>query len=135
MNVISARKAHEFVDMVNVDNKGRITKAIVPGHKGRSYEVRIARRGGVILAQCFCKSNNSECKGNSNSICYHVGAVLLASASRLITKVKISFCNNKLNAQKLANISGKIFLLRSRQSDKQIWIVITQALAPSKLIC
>lgn len=135
MNIVSARKAHEFVNIINVDNKGRVTKAIVPGHKGRSYEVRIGRRGSVVSAKCFCKSDDSDCKGNSGGVCYHVGAALLSSASKLVPKVKVAFCNNKTDAQKLVNIAGKMFLLRSAQSGKQVWVVVAQVLDPSELVC
>lgn len=135
MNIVSARKAYEFVNVIDVDSKGRVTKAVVPGHKGRSYEVKINRKGNSVLASCHCKSDNSDCKGNSSGVCYHVGAALLLSASKLFPKVKVAFCNSKSDAQKLVNIAGKMFSLYSTQSEKQIWVVVVQVLDSSKLIC
>jgi fructose-specific component phosphotransferase system IIB-like protein len=59
---------------------------------------------------------------------------LLASAQRSRPKIKLSFCEKKIDAQKLINIAGTMFPLKSKQSGKQIWVVAVQNAKPSDLI-
>jgi fructose-specific component phosphotransferase system IIB-like protein len=40
----------------------------------------------------------------------------------------------KIDAQKLINIAGTMFPLKSKQSGKQIWVVAVQNAKPSDLI-
>jgi ribosomal protein L18E len=132
MNITSAKKAEEFVYVAKRDNNQKIKVALVPGHKGKMYQVRINRTNRGMLSQCKCK--DADCPGNKNTICYHVLATLLASAQRSRPKIKLSFCEKKIDAQKLINIAGTMFPLKSKQSGKQIWVVAVQNAKPSDLI-
>lgn len=132
MNVTSAKKAEEFVHVAERDINQKVKVALVPGHKGKMYQVRINRTSRGMLSQCKCK--DVDCLGNKNTICYHVLATLLASAQRSRPKIKLSFCERKIDAQKLVNIAGTMFPLKSKQSGKQIWVVAVQNANPSDLI-
>jgi hypothetical protein len=133
MNLTSARKVAEFVNITKTDEYNRVTEAIVPGHGSKSYTVKIKRTSrGKMTATCIC-SDGSDCPGSKNSICYHSLAALISSAAR--AKVRLSFCSSKTNAQNLANIAGKQFSLTSKQSGKQVWVVAAQEIDPNMLIC
>ncbi len=125
MNIISAKRAAEFANIQKMDSRGRVTHALVPGHKGAWYEVLIRRymQDGVqvIATQCTCIKDKSPCKGNANNICYHSLAAILAGAEK--TKVKVSFCKTKEAAEKLANIGGTSHIVQSLQSQKTIWMI------------
>jgi hypothetical protein len=136
MNVKSARRAQEFVNIAESDSLNRVTRAIVPGHNGKSYEVRIARttRGGM-LSTCKCQPSGEDCPGSKNTICYHVLAALISSGTKLKPKVRLSFCETKEAAQALVNIAGRMFPLKSKQSGKQVWAVAVQDIDPNELLC
>jgi cysteine sulfinate desulfinase/cysteine desulfurase-like protein len=136
MNVRSARRAAEFVNIMESDALNRVTCAAVPGHNGKTYEVRIARttRGGM-LSTCKCQVDGSDCPGSKNNMCYHVLAALVSSAARLKPKVRLSFCETKEAAQALVNIAGRMFPLKSKQSSKQVWAVAVQDIDPNELLC
>jgi uncharacterized Zn finger protein len=134
MNVTSARRVAEFVNINEKDDFNRATSALVPGHKGKVYEVKIQRTSsGRMLSSCKCGGKN--CPGSENAICYHVLATLIASASNLKPKVRLSFCETKEAAQALVNIAGRKFSLKSKQSGKQVWVVAVQDADPKELIC
>lgn len=136
MNVKSARRAQEFVSITTTDTLNCVTSASVPGHNGKIYEVKIARtsRGGM-LSTCKCQLDGSDCPGSKNTICYHVLAVLIASAGKLKPKVRLSFCDTKEAAQALVNIAGRMFPLKSKVSGKQVWAVAVQDVNPNDLLC
>jgi hypothetical protein len=125
MNITSAKRAAEFANIQKSDGRGRVTCALVPGHKGTWYEVLIRRfiQDGVqvIATQCTCTRDKQPCKGNTNQICYHSLAAILAGAEK--TKVKVAFCKNKEAADKLANIGGTRHVVQSLQSQKMCWMV------------
>jgi hypothetical protein len=136
MNVKSARRVAEFVNIIEADTLNRVTCASVPGHNGKTYEVRIARtsRGGM-LSTCKCQADGGDCPGSKNAICYHVLAALVSSGARLNPKVRVAFCETKDAAQALVNIAGRMFPLKSKQSGKQIWAVAVQDIDPKQLLC
>jgi hypothetical protein len=125
MNTSSAKRVVEFVNIQKTDSRGRVTHALVPGHKGVWYEVLIRRHiqdgTQVITTQCTCMKDKSPCKGNLNKICYHSLAAIMAGAEK--TKVRVSFCETKEAAGKLANIGGKQYIVQSLQSQKAIWMI------------
>jgi hypothetical protein len=125
MNIISAKRASEFANIHKTDSRGRVTHALVPGHRGAWYEVLVRRsiQNGVqvIATQCTCTKDKQPCKGNSNQICYHSLAAIMAGADK--TKVKVAFCKTDKAAQKLANIGGVQYVVQSLQSHKTCWMV------------
>lgn len=126
MNIASAKRASEFVNIQKMDKRGRVTVALVPGHKGAWYKVIVSRKsikGSQIMAtKCECITDKAPCKGNSNKLCYHSLAAIMASANK--TKTKVSFCNTQKSASKLTNMGGSIFVVKSAQSDKEAWVVV-----------
>lgn len=136
MNIKSARRAQEFVNITTADNLNRVTTALVPGHNGKIYEVNISRtsRGGMV-STCKCQADGNDCPGSKNVICYHVLAALISSAAKLKPKVRLSFCDTKEAAQALVNMAGRMFPLKSKQSGKQVWAVAVQDVDPNELLC
>jgi hypothetical protein len=133
MNIISAKRASEFVNIQKTDSRGRVTQALVPGHRGVFYQVLVTRHNhdGVetISTHCTYAKDKLPCKGNSNNICYHSIAAIMAGADK--TKVKVSFCNTKEAAEKLGNIGGIFYSFRSLQSKKTVWLIAKDLLEVS----
>lgn len=136
MNTESARSASEFTNILKTDNRGRLLTALVPGHNGKVYEVSLKRfvKNGIqgIGTKCVCHSDNVDCKGNANQICYHSLAAILAGANKI--KVKVAFCKTKEDADKLSNIGGDTYLLESVQSQKEAWMSVKD-LTASTMVC
>lgn len=124
MNIVSARRVAEFVNIQKTDARGRVTRAIIPGHKGVWYEVLIRRSMKdsvqVISTTCTCTKDKTPCKGNENQICYHSLAAIMAGAEK--TKVRVSFCKSREAAEKLAHMGGTSHIVQSIQSQKEIWM-------------
>lgn len=133
MNITSAKRASEFVNIQKTDSRGRVTHALVPGHRGVFYQVLITRHNNdgveTISTHCTCTKDKTPCKGNSNNICYHSLAAIMAGAEQ--TKVKVSFCNTKEAAAKLGNIGGIFYAFRSLQSKKTAWMIAKDLLEVS----
>ena len=133
MNIVSAKRAAEFANIQKTDSRNRVTHALVPGHKGAWYEVLIRRymQDGVqvIATQCICTKDKAPCKGNANNLCYHSLAAIIAGAEK--TKVRVSFCKDKEAADKLVNIGGTSHIVRSIQSEKEIWMIAKDLIAAS----
>lgn len=124
MNIISARRAAEFTNILKTDSRGRVTAALVPGHNGKLYDVLVVRskKDGiqVIGTQCVCRGDKSPCKGNANQLCYHSLAAILAGAEK--TGVRVAFCKSQKAADKLSNIGGSTYIIYSAQSQKHVWM-------------
>ena len=125
MNIVSAKRASEFTNIQKTDSRGRVTHALVPGHKGVWYEVLIKRytKGGTqfVSTQCTCTKDMKPCKGNLNNICYHSLAAIIAGAEK--TNVRVSFCETKDAAEKLTHIGGTSYVVHSLQSKKAAWMI------------
>lgn len=132
MNINSAKRAEEFVNILRADKKGRITRATVPGHKGKMYAVTIRRSRGVMTSTCV--TGGEECQGNKHNLCYHTIAALLASGNRGVPKVKLAFCDTEEHAQNLANLGGRYFPLRSAQSGKEAWVVASLVESTTEMV-
>lgn len=136
MNTVSAKRASEFVNIQKIDSRGRLIKALVPGHRGVWYEVTLSRRlkDGVqmISTQCLSVKDKLPCKGNANKICYHSLAAIMAGADK--NKVKVSFCKDKESADKLVNMGGTSHIVQSIQSEQVVWMT-AKDLIPAPMPC
>jgi hypothetical protein len=123
MNITSARNVSEFVHVLARDGEGRPTRFLVPGHKGRQYEVSFDRNGG-LQAWCFRIDDESgdPCKGNAHCTCYHVLASCLVAAEK--QGKELSWCESQADAERLARIEGKVFTVKSAQSGKVAYGVV-----------
>jgi len=115
MNKRLARQAAAFV------YQRKPNEWLVQGRQGRKYHVKrhslsyscYLRQAGKLLRPCH---------GNSFSICYHVGAAIIASAKEKGNAV--AFCENLSAAERLSRLGGKIFEVKSAQSGKRIFLVV-----------
>jgi len=125
MNITSARNVSEFVHVLAKDSEGRPTHLLVPGHEGRKYSVTLKRNGG-LSAHCFqiVSSTSASCKGSSHCICYHVLAACIVSASE--QGKELSWCESQADAERLSNIEGKVFTVRSSQSGEMAYGVVRE---------
>ncbi len=97
----------------------------VPGSRGKQYLVT-HRSGETARMRCDLDTGYGllDCRGNSNGhICKHVLSTLIFRAKK--SKHNISFCTNKRDAQRLANlVGGQKFLIRSAQNRGKVWVVV-----------
>ena len=136
MNIVSARNASEFVHVLDRDSKDRPTRLLVPGHEGRQYEV-ILERNSILEAECHTPTSHIDgftvksaasgelfvvCKGNQHSICYHVLAAAIHTASE--QGKELSWCETEQDAKRLARLAGKVFTVKSAQSGKLAYGVV-----------
>lgn len=126
MNIQSARKVAEFVQVLKSDDEDRPYLFLVPGHQGRRYQVELERNGG-LRAHCRCMTSappGQYCKGNFHTVCYHIGAACLVAAE---TQGKVlSWCDNEDDAERLARVGGEVFAVRSAQSGTSAWGVVRE---------
>ncbi len=97
----------------------------VPGSQGKQYLIT-HRSGERVRMRCDFDTGHGllDCKGNSNGhICCHVLSTLIFRAKK--AGFKISFCEGKRDAQRLANlVHGQKYLIRSAQAKGKIWAVV-----------
>ncbi len=96
----------------------------VPGSQGKQYLIT-HRSGEKARMRCDLNTGHGlqDCKGNVNGhVCRHILTVLIFRAKA--AGYKISFCESKNDAQRLANlIHGQKYLIRSAQAKGKIWAV------------
>ena len=81
-----AERVQEWVHPVALTKTGKIARCLVPGHGGRQYTVSLEREAGTIRVQCVQANDQTPCKGNHHSLCYHaLGSVLYAIRTQGLT--------------------------------------------------
>lgn len=129
VNIQSARNVAEFVHVLARDSEGRPTLFNVPGHEGRQYKIELKRNGGL---QATCRQFDRRgyyqtvCKGNQHCVCYHVLASCTVAASE--QGKELSWCESQQDAERLSNIEGKVFTVKSSQSGKLAYGVVRNGL-------
>jgi len=97
---------------------------LVPGSHGRRYVVY--RRKGTTQFECHRDLGGhgmEACPGNSNgTVCYHVMAAIIAAARE--KGQWVSFCEKQEDAERLANLGGKVWPIFSAQGKGQLWLVV-----------
>ena len=128
MNMTSARKVAEFVNLCDFDEKNRVVTALVPGHQSNWYNVPFERltinNEKIIKVHCSNHETGEQCKGNLSSICYHCIAALIHAAGK--KGFSLSFCSKQDKAEKLLRLDGCIVPIISALSQKKQWIVYTK---------
>ena len=124
MNVKSARNAKEFIKVIGRDDRGRITKAIVPGHEARQYTVTV-NRGKTVTCHCVLNQQQvgddiHECIGNKGkAICYHCLAVLMLAGEEIQAEVVETDWEARRKVNELRGKSVQVF---SAQGTGTVWM-------------
>lgn len=135
MNLKDAEKAKDFSEIIGLDEQGRPSKVIVPGHRGQHYYVCIEREGfEMTLTCCRCKgkdmktgyyvASDEACEGNSHKhICFHCLAALMYIADQ--KKGTIRFVPDEVLGRKQAGIDKGIFVtIMSGQGSGVTWAIM-----------
>lgn len=119
MNTTDAKSVAGFVGVDRVVG-GVPVSLSVPGHDGRHYKVEL-ERDRVLSYWC-------DCKGASHSVCYHgLAAAIKAATEKGYT---LTWTQNKANAQRLANLGGRVISLTSSRSKVRAWGVLRGEVSP-----
>lgn len=114
-----------LVSITKRDKDGKAKVLVVPGTKGKQYQV-ILRRSGTWTVECSLITPAGEvaCKGNSNGyICYHSLAAIFTAAKECRCCVKV--IESRDGADRLARLGGTVYELRSYQGTGRLWLVVT----------
>ena len=119
MNTSEAKQVAGFVGVDRVVGGVPISLS-VPGHDGHRYTVEL-ERDGVLSYWCGCK-------GASHSVCYHglAAAIKVATDKGYI----LTWAQNKPDAQRLANLGGRVISLTSTRSKVRAWGVLRGEVSP-----
>ena len=106
---------------------GSVFEVFLPGHEAKNYRVILKwlRTGKDYIMQAECGLDTSRghipCKGNSNSVCYHSLASVIAVANA--HGAEVSFAATEADAMRLVNLNTRANRLFSKQSMERIWVV------------
>ena len=111
-------------NVVSRDNENRAKMVTVPGTEGKFYDV-IIRRNGILTTECLLSTGigHRDCLGNNTSVCYHSLAALIKVAPESKCRV-MAICKTRADAERRARIDGQVIEVKSRQSNKSMFLVI-----------
>ena len=119
MDLMVAKAARRFLRVTEVDDQGRLRKAICPGFGCAAHEIILSRRNGYIEVECF--SQGKPCPENCEGMCFHVMATLLEATHRL---GRTYFYAEQWEADHVAaQFRGYWIKIVSKQSGKVIYNV------------
>ena len=113
--------AANFSKVVTKTKDGLVRTVLVPGSEAKQYLV-IIRRDKMLSTECILQTSigGVPCQGNSKTMCYHSRAALRVAAGNK----RVHFCECKTSALRLSHTGGKVVSVTSRQSGKQVYIVV-----------
>lgn len=125
--------AKKFVGVTQRDKQGRPKVLVSPGSNGKRYQIIVRRlhQTSTITLECRLETGAGylECLGNSRqkvrqqeTICYHA----MAAFDYVVGEkgLKAHWCQSEEKANKLANLGGKVFIVRSHQNGAIAWVVV-----------
>jgi hypothetical protein len=114
-----------FATVTQRDNDGRVRAVILPGSEGKQYHVILRR--GPLSAELNLIVNGNLVKPHyaHRTLTYHAMAAVMIAAKEM--DYTIAWCANEHDAEKLANLGGKKFVLRNHDNpnrDDCLWGVM-----------
>ena len=121
MNTQKDLAAVPFAKVLTRDTEKHVKSVLVPGSECKTYLV-ILRRDGTLSTECLLRTpvGDIPCQGNSKTLCYHSRAALRVAAGVR----RIHFCELWTDAERLSHTGGKVAKVTSRQSSKEVWMVV-----------
>ena len=113
-----AKAALNFSSVTQRDKDGKARTVIVPGSNGKQYMVIIRRNRGISTELLLIVNGNLAKPHYSNQITYHqLCAIMLTAQEQGYT---ITWCANRQDALRLANLGGKVFQLRNHNNTNSV---------------
>ncbi len=137
---VKADSIRPFIGVLARNEAGNIRKAVVPGSRGKQYEVIIRRFNGkgLVTLECLLTAGNmgyTACLGNSTkgergTICYHSRSALDFAAQE--KGFRNFWCSTESAVKCLKKIypEGKVLMVKSQQNGAQMWVLVV----PEKVI-
>lgn len=124
--VQKAKAAMLFASIQQRDRGGKIKTVIIPGSNGKLYQVIIRRHRG-ISTELLLVTNNSTIKPKyAAQVTYHQMAVIELAANE--NGYKLTWCANREDAKRLANLGGKVFNIRNHDNPtNRMWGVMRKS--------
>jgi len=113
-----------LIGVLQTDKNGQPNVLRVPGSGGKMYQV-IIRKRGTLSTECNLDvgaAGFTKCQGNIRTVCYHSLAALVFVAKKSGKTIKI--CKDRVDAEKLSNLGGKAYEVKSWQGGHSMWIVV-----------
>lgn len=122
-----------FIGVIKRNAEGMPTVLLSPGSNGKRYQIIIRRFSKLNKVTLECRLETGAgylgCPGNGRrkvrqqeTICYHARAALDFAVEE--KGLKAFWSQSEEKANKLANLGGKVFIVRSHQNSAIAWVVV-----------